>query len=284
MPSLIQKEVRSMKIKATDRVEYAHNPLVEVICQLRFDRLLLLDAQAPTQFQEDFARERYPLLTVEQPSSIQIALGNSPLLKANDLQIPSPSIPAVYHFTSEDSDKKISLTSEFISFSCKSYTGWEEFRLHFHEALAAFVKCYPNLIFRRVGLRYKDLIEREALGLANNSWDDLLSPLVSGIFSHSAYFNGDFIDESSVSQQVTQTVLELDDCSLLLQCALLKSTAPDKKQAFLIDADFFHESPRFLTWLDDVPTSLETLHANAGAIFRHCIKEKLHDALGPKRK
>lgn len=273
-----------MKIKATDRVEYTHNPLVEVVCQLRFDRLLVLDAQAPTQFQEEFARERYPVLTVEQPSSIQIALGNSPSLKANDVHIPTPSIPVVYHFTSEDSDKRISLTSEFISFSCKSYTDWGRFRGHFHEVLAAFVKCYPNLIFRRVGLRYKDLIEREALGLADNSWDELLSPLVSGIFSQSVYFDGDVIDENSVSQQVTQTVLELDDCNLLLQCALLKSTAPDKKQAFLIDADFFHESPRFLTWLNDIPTSLEILHANAGAIFRHCIKETLHDALGPKHK
>ncbi|HWS42079.1 MAG TPA: TIGR04255 family protein, partial [Pseudoflavonifractor sp.] len=40
-----------------DRYQYAVNPLVEVICQLRFPAILSIGAKEPAEFQEAVRRE-----------------------------------------------------------------------------------------------------------------------------------------------------------------------------------------------------------------------------------
>jgi uncharacterized protein (TIGR04255 family) len=46
----------------------------------------------------------------------------------------------------------------------------------------------------------------------------------------------------------------------------------------LIDADFFSEGR---TNLDDVLARLRTYNKHAGRLFRWCITDELHEALGP---
>lgn len=265
-----------MKIRVLERVVYAHNPLVEVVCQVRFDRILALETSNPSRFQEDFASAGFPIVRIEPASSIQIA--------SSDPSVPAsmqghPNIPPVYHFSSENKQRKISLSSEFLAFSCAEYPGWEDFKAEFLSVLAAFSNIYSTPVYRRLGLRYKDLIEREALNLSNTPWKELLSPLVAGIFFQGDYFEGDHFEESAVVQQVSQVLLQLDDCNLLLQSALLKSSTPQSLQAFLIDSDFFMEFPKHKIEKEKMDALLDVLHTSAGSIFRHCIQEKLHDAL-----
>ena len=52
-----------------DRYQYAVNPLVEVICQLRFPAILSISAKEPVAFQEAVRRDfpRY-LVNHEQPA------------------------------------------------------------------------------------------------------------------------------------------------------------------------------------------------------------------------
>lgn len=267
-----------MKIKTSRRVVYAHNPIVEVVCQVRFSRLLALDTHSPVKFQEQFAGSDYPTLTVDFPPSIQISWNQarSPQL-SSDVATASP----VYHFASKDGLSKVSLSSEFIAFSCQTYSSWEIFRTELMRVVTAFMNIYPAALPTRVGLRYRDLILREALGLQGTPWDELLSPLVGGIFNAKSCFDSDSVDERSIAHLGAQVGLSLDDCELLLHTALLRSSDGAEQQAFLIDSDFYMESPKHNLSFVEIEKSLEPLHTSAGAIFHHCIKEKLHDALGP---
>ncbi len=264
-----------MKIKPSDRVIYAHNPLAEVLCQVRFDRILQLEANAPDAFQEKFAAEKYPKVAKEQVAAFQMSVKDK-----ESIAVSSPSdLPTIHHFISVDGQRKVSVNADSLTFTCTTYERWEIFKRHFLEALEAFSTIYPHATAIRVGLRYKDLIERERLGLEGVPWHELLAPFVSGVFAADDFFETPLTDDGTVVQQASQTLLKLTDCSLLLQSALLRSIDNSGQQAFLIDSDFFEDFSSFKVDLERISSALDVLHTSADAVFRRCIKDRLHDAL-----
>jgi uncharacterized protein (TIGR04255 family) len=137
---------------------------------------------------------------------------------------------------------------------------------------------------QRIGLRYRDLIEREALGLNNIPWKDLVSPFVAGIFASEELFEEEISEyDTAQIEQSGQIQLRLKECNVLLQTALLRSNSQPPTHAFLIDSDFFHDAQNQQLNRMELQQNLETLHDNAGAVFRACIRKPLHDALGPIR-
>lgn len=271
-----------MNIRPTERVIYDNNPLVEVLCQVRFDRVLALGQSEPVDFQIDFASKHYPSLRIEHTSTIQISMaGGQAPLPVQPEAIQSFNASSIYHFSSLDGKRTVSLSAEFISFSCTEYQSWDVFKTQLQDILETFSKHYPYALVRRIGLRYKDLISREALGLEETKWNDLLTPIVSGVFESEALDESPSINELTVIQQASQTMLQMNGCSLLLQSALLHSAEAPPKQAFLIDTDHFVEQLDFQFSIQAILERAEKLHSNAYSVFRHCIKDKLHVALGP---
>lgn len=269
-----------MKLKPAPRVVYDYNPLVEVVCQIRFERILELQTVPPARFQAEFARERYQVTHEERAAALQVTFGNGADQAALPTAVNSAAIPVTYHFVTSDETKRISVSADFFAFTCTRYDRWENFKSELTEGFAAFQEFYPSLAVNRVGLRYKDLIERESLGLEEAPWKDLLAPSVAGfllndLFTDLSFAPGDL-------QQSSQAMMQLDDCTLMLQSALLLSNDERPREAFLIDADFFHEQPRFKVDARAVNETLDILNRNAGSLFRQCIKDPLHDALRPR--
>ena len=64
-----------MPIPHRDRVIYGRNPLQEVVCQIRFPRLLDIDAEVPARFQSAIA-EDYPLLAVRSVFQLTVDPGS----------------------------------------------------------------------------------------------------------------------------------------------------------------------------------------------------------------
>lgn len=270
-----------MKIAPSDRVKYAHNPLAEVVCQLRFDRLGELDSGEPTAFQAALSSSAYPNRTAEQPVGISLHVAsNGPV---NVPQLPTP--PArVFQFAAADLSWRVSLCSDFLSLTTTRYESWEDFQPRMLELVELLAKCYPHAVPKRLGLRYKDVIEREGLGLTDTPWHKLVKPFLLGPFAPGALSDDSIPDESEIGNFLLQSRLSLDDCMLLLQSTLLRSINGNR-QAFLIDGDFFTENATCLEMLRDATVfrdALDKLHNNAGALFRRCITEELHDALGPE--
>lgn len=272
-----------MQIKELPRVLYDNNPLIEVLAQVRFDRLLSLSGDAPKALQVALSKAGYTQLNIEQSASIQIAFGPGSTVSEGAAPMPGPGIPTIFHFSSQDGQRKFTVCADFVAFSTSTYTEWKDFKASFMQGFAAFAAIYGDqAAVRRVGLRYKDLIEREALNLAGVPWSELLAPIVSGVFSaHDLAEPGTF-DEQAIEQQASQVLLRLDNCKVLLQSAILRSAQDSSRQAFLVDSDFFKDLSGLTAKNSGIAPLLDDLHRNANAVFRHCIKEKLHAALLPQ--
>ena len=271
-----------MKIKESPRVLYGNNPLIEVLAQVRFDRLLSLVSDAPKELQGALSKAGYVQLDIEQSASIQIAFGPGSTVSERAASAPAPGIPAIFHFSSQDRQRKFSVCADFVAYSTSTYTEWKDFKASFMEGFAAFAAIYGGqAAVRRVGLRYKDLIEREPLNLAGVPWRDLLAPIVSGVFSADDFAEAGTFDEQAIEQQASQVLLGLDSCKVLLQSAILRSVQDSSRQAFLVDSDFFKDLSGLSVENSGIAPLLEDLHRNANAVFRHCIKERLHAALLP---
>jgi uncharacterized protein (TIGR04255 family) len=168
--------------------------------------------------------------------------------------------------------------------SCFSYQSWDVFYPKFLSLAKCFFANRTEVQPTRLGLRYKDLIEREPLGLDGCAWHELIAPFLLGPLAPNSLADEQVADESDVINFLAQSQFKLDDAMLLLQSSLL-ATADNERRAFLIDADFYHEGSIQQEVLNDsdlLLKQLESLHSNAGALFRRGITERLHDALRRK--
>ncbi|MDF5776546.1 TIGR04255 family protein [Pseudomonas syringae] len=271
-----------MKIAPTPRVIYGKNPLAEVVCQIRFQRLdlcnIVLERLQQTLKSRGYSERR-------DESSFNVVI--------EPVQENSPPVPrivegdSIHHFSLSDGSNKVSISQEFIAFTSTNYGRWDQYLPGLLQAMTDFNNEVGTLAVTRIGLRYRDVIERSVLGLEGTPWHELINPFLLGPLANVSLWEEGKLDEDAFENQVSQYVMRLEGCSLLLQTSLLTAVT-DASKAFLIDADFFHEMDsneecgNAATSSKELTALLETLHSNAGALFRRAITEKLHDALSPQ--
>lgn len=260
-----------MKFPESSRVRYTRNPLVEVICQLRFPKILRIEKEAPVDFQEA-VRLEYPVFNT--PQSIDLSLLSSP-------QPNSPPVVLGQSFAYEFADKrgewKLTLGSDFIALSTPKYESWEEFRKRLLSAVEVLNKYYNPSHFTRIGLRYQNFIMRSELGLENRPWRELLNPPVLGVF----------VTENLSEKELPETFLyfacRLDyaDAIVRVRCGLGLKNAPNttNEVGYFIDADFNTDN---ITEINDATTYLDQFNREAGNFFQWCITPTLHHSLQPK--
>jgi uncharacterized protein (TIGR04255 family) len=254
-------------LKPRKRSIYGRNPLAEVIVAINFPRQLTLEQQLPVELQSSI-KDRYPILPLKNfaaypfPAALSdAAMPNQPLVVSKQ-----------FEFLSEDKKHQVTVTPDVLALTTTSYSRWEEFVERFSDLFLAFCDIYEPPLFTRVGLRYKDIIDKTALGLTGISWDrlinsDLLRPFT--FFSSDLEKNPDF----------TATVgLELDDAQMRVNYGFVQS--PERQTAFLIDTDCYVERATLREPKNAMGT-LEGLHKYTSLAFSSCITDELHDALQP---
>lgn len=260
-----------MPFPDSPRVIYDLNPLVDVFCQVRFPAILRIDSELPTRYQEAL-RELYPIFT-EGPAQQQIKLDLSPQL-AGLIGGGGPLSfrgRANYEFISLDKSLKVHLNRESLTLVSSRYRRWEEFKDQFRAALDPFLEEYSPPFFTRVGLRYRDVVQRGALGLGDVEWRELLQPHIAGELS-----SPDIAQD--VVQYVGQTTIRLQDQAQVLINHGLASNQ-NNEDCYLIDSDFSTEQK---TEINDVIQSLDHFNQHARRLFRWCITNRLHDAMRPQ--
>jgi len=257
-----------MPFPTTDRVIYDKNPLTEVICQLTFPTILRISADQPTAFQ-DRVRIQYPIYQEQAgqnlPQELRQLLARIP--------IPPPPEGLSHKFLSDDQCRYITLNREFLAVTETKYEQWETFYGAIELAKQALEDAYSPSFYSRVGLRYKDLIDPAALGLADRPWTSLIRPAVAGILADAKLAR-------RARQSATQTVLTLEGIPggfVRLRSSLVQK--PDDEQAYEIDVDCFTTERSAVT---DVSSTLHQFNRIAGNLFRWAITPDLHNALGPR--
>ena len=269
-----------MRIETSERVVYEHNPLAEVVCQVRFEKLGDLGDSETAALQAEFAAAGYPNFGEEVSFGFAQQFGPDGVAAQAPVALPQTRIR---HFSSTDAVWRVSVCSEFVALTCLKYSGWGDFLPRLISVSQAFLDKHPEAKPSRLGLRYKDVVEREPLGLEGVPWHDLIQPFLLGPLAPNALATGQTATDADVGNFLSQTLLRLHDAMLLLQSSLLASV-DGQRRAFLIDADFYNEGDLeldLLTKPDILTARLESLHANAGALFRRGITERLHHALRP---
>jgi uncharacterized protein (TIGR04255 family) len=249
----------------TPRVIYSNAPLIEVICQLRFPPLLAIESRSPVDFQERI-REQFPLLE-KAPS---LASG----LPREVAQLVQGQIgPSDYQFLTEDRASFVTLASDSIAFSTTKYTRWEDFRGQLRIALTALNEIYRPSFFSRIGLRYRDAIDRIQIGLPDTPWSKLLRKEMLGELAEPQFE----ANLEGVANRTLRLRMPNGTGSVLMRHGL--GTLHERLNVcYMIDLDFFTEQR---TEVANAESTLNHFNSMAGRAFRWCITDTLRDALGP---
>ncbi len=258
-----------MSFPESERVIYDKNPLIDVVCQLRFPSILRIDAESPTSFQEAI-REDYPLYEeVLGADLVTKMLPDLVRLMGRDVQFPGGK---TYQFSTDDQLWRLTLTRDFLALTCNKYERWEDFRKHLDRPIEALIKAYKPAFFTRIGLRYRDIISRDKLGLKGYKWSQILRPHIAGELA------------SDIAENVvgisSEVVIRLEDTEgrVHLRHGLVQD-AQTQELCYLIDADHYFEG-RVKT--PDAYRYLDQFNSTAGRLFRWCIQDDLNRAMGPR--
>lgn len=252
-----------------ERAVYRQTPLVDVICQVRFPTDLRLDTTPPSDFQQHI-RSLFPVLT-QQP---RIARGNLPPEFARALEfvaVPAGS-QSIWKFATEDGLQILELLSDNMTVVAHQYSRWEDFSKVFAVSFEALMKYYSPPFLARVGLRYRNVIQRSKLNLQEANWRDLLSaPILAEL--------ADTDIEGRAREVFRNLVIALPERDALLRLQHgFAELEGSKEQSYLIDCDFFVER----TEPQHVTETLAYFHSIAARCFRWCITERLHQAMEPR--
>lgn len=269
-----------MRIKPlSQRVIYENNPLAEVVCQVRFAPVDLNGGVAAA-FGTALDREAFPIYRSEDVSTVEVRFDQQDLKSTT-----SQTTQKIHHYISKDRNWKVALTNDFVALTCLKYERWEKFSESLYKIINLVAAILPGIEVSRIGLRYRDIIDRERIGLSGVPWRDLISNFLIGPFATNDLLeSGEFMNEGDIQSSAFQTILNLEECKVLLQGGLIFSSE-GQRQAFMIDTDFFHAAPEIKGCMSDFDlfsAELEKLHKNAGSMFAALIRERLHDALKPK--
>ncbi|NEP57664.1 MAG: TIGR04255 family protein [Symploca sp. SIO2G7] len=257
-----------MNFPEFERVIYRRNPLIEVVCQLRFPPILKISHQEPVEFQDEI-RLRYPLF---ETTKAQVPPEISKIVKF-DLTLHSD---VVYNFNSEDKKWSLSITKDFIALSTSSYERYEQFQQRFKEALGIFERIYEPSFYTRVGLRYQDLIIRSKLEIEDKQWSELIAKHIA-----SELYDSEL--SSSVQEIMKNLVLRITNGKVNLRHGLVTVKGlqqSSSETAYLFDADFYTEQK--IRRDGDVWNVLNQFNQSAGRLFRWSITDTLHNAMQPQ--
>ncbi len=256
--------------ESVQREQYHKNQLINVVCQLRFPTILAISAREPDQFQ-DAIRKEFPRYHLKKDHPAPKLVNHGGVIR------PEQQAEVLNHtFESADGIWKVNLTNHFIALSAPVYENWETFAGKLDRILAAFFAVYQPAYFERVGLRYVNGFSKQELDVEHLRWRDLIQPAFVGLLDEDDRADADF-------HRCTQDA-ELrgrGGCKVKLHAGpgmVHRNGVQEKIARFILDIDVFMDGQIALNQLTG---ALQTVHVNAGNLFRNAITEELRNAMEP---
>ncbi|MCO6512164.1 MAG: TIGR04255 family protein [Aridibacter famidurans] len=259
-----------MSIPTSERVVFQNNPIVEVVCQLSFPPILRIESELPATLQEGI-RKDFPEYVESQRSGFQLTMPVGVPSKFSPGTLSTENNKKIHTFVTEDKTRFIVLTSDSVAFVAKVYSDWNDFKGWIKNPLDQFIKEYEPRYFKRIGLRYKDLIVRSKLELKVAEWKDLLVPSIAGELCWEG------MDEL-ITGKTSQAVYQIGEYERLVlnHGTVIESKA--KEECYLIDCDV---SSNTESEVNNAYSVLDRFNGIAGNVFRSCLSKRLREALSP---
>ncbi len=232
----------------TPTVTYTNTPLIDVTCQLTFPQNLKISAAPPVGFQEKI-KNVFPLFALTQDKT-------------------------AYNFTSTDSRWQVVLGKGALTLVTRQYDGWNNFSKHLHETLEALEQEYPPQFLTRVGLRFRNIIRKSALGVTHKEWKQLLQQKWTGDLA----WAGTAGEMKATHSEVLMGLNGGKDL-VCIRHGLVPIAQPIQEMGYLIDHDFFVDGQFSMK---EVPEKLKSYHQAAQRFFKLWVTDTLHQAMKPE--
>jgi uncharacterized protein (TIGR04255 family) len=259
-----------MHFQDVDREEYEKNILFEVVFQARFPEIIKIAHEEPTEFQDIIRKEGYPelarnllpTLPQEMPEEIKKII----------------STDREFFFFSEDKNWQVSLAKDFIALACKgNYKNYNEFSARLSNILTIFNGIYEPAYFTRIGLRYKNIANKEHLNLDKNIrqyipnyiFPELTQPIAEDI---KTLEKATQFDDGTIKASVIHVLTKVSGKFGQIQI--------NDQESYIIDIDCFNEIKT--RGIDNVLTTCGEFKRYEWNIFRWSIKDDLRFAMQPR--
>ncbi len=205
-------------------------PLVRVIAQLRFPAVLNVETKREfvAPFQEAL-RQTYPVLRQEQAQEVAVEPGSM-----------SVKQQLVWRFSDLEGHWRVSLASGFVALETTRYTSRADFIKRLRQVLEALEAHVQPSLADRLGIRYIDRIEGNAVDEIVN----LVRPEVRGILGTGA--------ATHAIHSLSESMFELPDARVVARWGRLPPGAsvdpsaiePVNKLSWILDLDMSSVQPR----------------------------------------
>jgi len=263
------KNLLFMNLPEQARVIYQHNPLIEVIAQLRFPTILKIANQQPVDFQDNI-RFDYPIF---ESQNLQIPVEISNLIPQFNSNFNSG---CTYFFKSEDLRWQLSLNKDSLTLATTKYERYEDFIERLKNAVGFFEKIYNPSSYSRLGLRYRDLIIRSKLNIEQQEWSKLIPEYIASELHTPEIAN-------AIQGFVKNIQLNTDFGQVIFNHGLVTVKDIEKgvdETAYLLDTDFFIEDR--IERGEEVWNIFHKSNHTARNLFRWSITDELHRAMRPQ--
>lgn len=229
-----------------DEIALKRAPLVRVLGQVTFPLIAKLALQDEIASFQDRIRDRYPLLTPEQMHHIEIVPGAEPRVRAE----------VIWRFASADKAWRVSLSTSFIALETSAYTSRQEFVERLTEVARALEATVDPKLVLRVGVRYINRIDGEAL----ERLPELIKSEVLGVLKTPF--------KDAAQHLITESMLRTEEGQLLARWGSLPAGATIDPQAldaipapsWILDLDLFA--------MEQVPFQADAIGAQIQAFAR----------------
>jgi len=259
-----------MPFPTTKRVKFHSNPLVEVVCQLNFLGKLYNSEEGfskEASLLHDKLKTELPFFNKAKTVSVEIDSANQ---NVNKTEID------VFEFASDDQKYKLVISPDSLALVTTDYNGWEAFSKLLEFTLKNLNDYPVTKTFKRVGLRYKDVIQRSQLDIdLSTSWSELLNDNITCLLRSDDIAN----QIKGIQTNFTMSLPDIDKRSHMNANYGLVSHADTKEICFLIDSDFYVEGE---INNDSSTEFLDAFNIKSRNFFQWCIKEQLYRNLKPE--
>ncbi|MDI4655518.1 TIGR04255 family protein [Xanthobacter autotrophicus] len=241
---------------APDEEPLANSPLVKVVVQARFSSVLKIDSKEGVAPLQEALRKHYPLLEQVASHELQIEVGSS---------APSfrPIVSNVWRFSDANKYFIVSLTSDAITLETHNYPGRDLFMERWAQLLRWVEDIYAPGLVVRMGIRYLNRIDGEAVG----NLPDWIAPNLIGVALPEF--------REHVRQAISEANLNVEEGAMLLRWGILPPGVtidpgllePAQTPSWLLDIDVYSSSQRSFD-AEGLATIYKRMSERAYAAFR----------------
>jgi len=242
-------------------------PLVRVIAQVRFPTILAIRNPDKTAGFQDAIRKTYPTLTEDRVHHVVVAPGGE------------PEVREVLIWRFADRERKptwrVSLGVDFMALETTAYVSRADFLDRFRNVAAGLEKTFAPSAVNRLGLRYIDRIQGEAI----DRIDELVRPAALGISGSGDASSGALA--GALVHMLTDAQFVADEGVIRARWGSLPRNAthdPDALEpigdpSWILDLDMFAEERREFTG-ESLCDAAGSFAKRVYAVFRDMVTEE----------